>query len=264
LTKPVITLLDIETAPLGAHVWGLWDQTVGLNQIAQEWSILSYCGLPLDGRKKDMEYRDNRDAKDPRDDSMLLEALWLILDESDFIIAQNGKKFDSRKIQARLIAAGYPPPRPYQVIDTMLMAKEVAAFTSNKQEWLTKHLTSGNSKDSHKAFPGFELWRECLAGNPLAWKAMEKYNRQDVWSMRDLYLRLRPWAKTHPNVAIFAESDKPACPRCGDDRQFKQDGFLYTNAGKYERMHCGHCGGWSKGRYTRNTKEVRKAQYGSV
>lgn len=262
-TKPIITLLDIETAPLLGNVWGLWDQTVGLNQIEKEWRILSFCAMPLEGRKKDMVYLDNRGANDPRDDAALLEHLWSVLNVSDFIIAQNGKKFDSRKIQARLIAERFVPPSPYQVIDTMLMAKEVAAFTSNKQEWLTDHLTDNNKKDSHKEFPGFELWKECLAGNPRAWRCMEKYNRKDVWSMRDLYLALRPWAKTHPNVAIYAESDKAACPRCGS-HHFKQEGWTFTNAGKYERMHCGSCGGWSKGRYTRNTIAQRKAQYASV
>lgn len=219
--------------------------------------------MPLEGKRKDMEYLDNRDAADPRDDSILLARMWEILDQSDFIIAQNGKRFDSRKIHARLIAEGYPPPSPYQVIDTMIMAKGVAAFTSNKQEWLTTHLTSGNKKDSHKEFPGFELWRECLAGNLRAWRAMEKYNRKDVWSMKDLYLVLRPWAKQHPNVAIFAEADTAACPRCGSD-DIKQDGHVFTNAGKYERFKCGHCGGWSKGRYSRNSKESRKVQYAAA
>ncbi len=260
--KPNTILLDIETCALTAHSWGLFDVTIGLNQIIQEWRIMSFCAMPLEGKRKDMVYMDNRDG-DPRDDTALLHTLWEILDAADFIIAHNGKRFDSRKIQARLIAEGFPPPAPYQVIDTMLMAREVAAFTSNKQEWLTTHLTDGNKKDGHKEFPGFDLWKECLKNNPRAWVAMEKYNRQDVWSMRDMYLRLRPWTKRHPNVAIYADSESPACPRCGSE-DFQQVGHSYTNAGKYERMHCGACGGWSKGRYSKNTQAVRKVQYGAA
>ena len=38
---PKIGLIDIETAPIEAHVWGLWDQNVGLNQIKTDWAALS-------------------------------------------------------------------------------------------------------------------------------------------------------------------------------------------------------------------------------
>ena len=258
MTQAKIGLLDIETAPLIANVWGLFDQNVGLNQIDTEWAILSYCFKPLGGGKKSIVYRDNRDSENPRDDHEILTELWHILNDYDFIIAQNGKRFDSRKIQARLILAGFVPPKPYVVIDTMLMARQVAAFTSNKLEWLSDKL-SPTKKESHEDFPGFELWRECLKGNPKAWAAMKRYNIQDVVSMEHVYLALRPWYKGHPNVHIHAETDTPGCPKCGSEN-VTQEGFTFTTAGKYERFVCGDCGGWSRGRYTRNTKETRYAQ----
>ena len=36
MTGPKILIVDIETAPIVAQVWGLFDQNVGLNQIAQD------------------------------------------------------------------------------------------------------------------------------------------------------------------------------------------------------------------------------------
>lgn len=256
---PKVGLLDIETSPITGYVWSLWKQNVGLNQIKAEWNILSFCFKELGSST--IEYEDIRPVGtvfDPTNDFKLVKRLWEICDEYDILIAQNGKRFDMPKIQARFVLAGFPPPSPYKVIDTLLMARQQFNFTSNKLEWLTDKLTT-TKKQKHKDFPGFELWSECLKGNPLAWDEMREYNIPDVTSMEELYLVLRPWYVGHPNVAIYSDSDETACPKCAST-DIAQDGWTYTQSGKYERMHCGGCGGWSRGRYTRNTITQRKAQ----
>ena len=251
---PRVLLIDIETSPITGYVWGLFKQNVGLNQIKAEWNILSFCAKWLG--EPEIIYDDVRDH--PADDSTLLQQLWDLLNEADLVICQNGKRFDVPKIQARLIMAGYLPPSPFKVVDTMLMAKQQFGFTSKKLEWMTTYLTE-TKKDKHAKFPGFELWSECLKGNPDAWDEMREYNIPDVTSMEELYLKLRPWYVGHPNVAIYCNSEQAACPKCGS-HDVQQDGWTYTQSGKYERYHCGNCGGWSRGRYTRNSTAVRKAQ----
>lgn len=255
MTQAKIGLIDIETAPLRAHVWGLFDQNVGLNQIDTEWTILSYAFKPLGAGKKHIVYRDA--AGNPRDDAHLVWELRQIMHDYDFLIAQNGKRFDMRKMRARMILNGLPPPSPVRIIDTMLMARQVAAFTSNKLEWLSTYL-SNITKDKHKAFPGFELWSECLADNPKAWAAMRKYNIPDILSMEEVYLRLRPWVTGHPNVAAYSDSEKRACPVCGSTA-LVQDGVTYTNVSKYNRYCCQSCGAWSRDRYTINSKAKRRS-----
>ena len=51
-TKPKILFLDIETCPIIADVWKLWDNNVGLNQIIKDWSIIAWAEMrkynPLD------------------------------------------------------------------------------------------------------------------------------------------------------------------------------------------------------------------------
>jgi len=249
-----IGLIDIETAPVQAHVWGLFDQNVGLNQIETEWSILSFCFKPLGAKLSAIEYKDAKG--DPRNDSALVARLWEIMHEYDFLIAQNGKRFDMRKMRARMILYNMPPPSPVTVIDTMLMARQVAAFTSNKLEWLSEYLSSVK-KSKHKEFPGFELWAECLKDNPRAWAAMRKYNIPDVTSMEQVYLRLRPWASGHPNVAAFTDSLNIACPKCGSEK-VELDGTHHTNVSQYNRYRCLSCGGWSRDRYTINSKAKRR------
>lgn len=252
---PRVLLLDIETAPITAYVWSLWKQNVGLNQIKEEWNILSYCAKWLGDAR--IIYDDARE--DPSDDSHLVQQLWDLVNEADIIIAQNGKRFDVPKIQARFLLQGFPPPSPFKVIDTLLMARQQFGFTSNKLEWLTDKLCT-TKKSKHTKYPGFDLWAECLKGNMDAWDEMRDYNIPDVTSMEELYLKLRPWYVGHPNVAIYNDSDVPACPKCGSE-SIQQKGWTYTQAGKYERMHCSGCLGWSRGRYTRNTKEQRNAQF---
>jgi predicted RNA-binding Zn-ribbon protein involved in translation (DUF1610 family) len=254
MRKPIIYTLDIETAPIDAAVWGLFKQNVGLNQIRKDWTILSVAYKAY-GKVK-VDYHDTSAKEDVRDDAELLGLIWSVLDEADIIIAQNGVRFDVKKINARFIQAGLLPPRPYKVIDTLLMAKQVAAFTSNKLEWLSSILTN-TPKDRHNAFPGMELWNECLRGNPAAWRAMKRYNKRDVPACEEVYTKLRPYYVGHPNLAQYYDDEKRRCPKCGSTH-VRQCGTVFTQASEYHQYRCDDCGGYSRDRYTINSKEKRR------
>lgn len=253
---PTITTLDIETAPITAYVWGLFKVNVSLNQIIQDWSILSlgWKHLGVD----DVHYQDVSGQADLRDDTALLVMLWHILDEADFIIAQNGRRFDIKKIQARFVQAGMPPPSPFRIIDTLEMAKDVAAFTSNKLDWLSQILTD-SPKDHHDEFPGMSLWTECLEDNPRAWAAMKTYNLGDIPSCEKVYLALRPYYSQHPNIAAHYDDEAVRCPRCGSTHIGPTGDSTFTNVSEYKRYKCGDCGGFSRSRFTLNSKQKRQA-----
>ena len=38
-----ILLLDIEMAPNVAHVWGIWDQNIGINQLQESSYVMCYA-----------------------------------------------------------------------------------------------------------------------------------------------------------------------------------------------------------------------------
>lgn len=251
---PRIRTLDIETSPIVAHVWSLFKVNIGLNQIVKEWSILSYCVKTLGSKK--VIYDDTSKMADPRDDSKLLLGLHAILCDTDIVIAQNGKAFDLKKINARFIEAGLPPCPPIKVIDTMLAARAVAKFTSNRLAWLSEHLTD-TPKYEHTEFPGMELWNECLKGNSKAWAVMKKYNCIDVPGTEELYLKLRPYMVGHPNLAAYYDDDKMRCPRCAGTALVKQDAPALTQTGEYHRYQCSGCGGFARSRYTLNSKAKR-------
>lgn len=262
---PKIATLDIETAPIVAHVWGLFDQNVGLSQIVRDWAILSYAVKAIGAEP--VYYHDTFDQTDRYNDTEVVSDLWDILHEADFIVAQNGVRFDLKKIRARLLVHGFNPPAPTKVLDTLLYARRIGGFTSNKLEHLSAVLAPEFAKSKHKKFPGHELWAEFIKGNPEAREEMRSYNPQDVRATEAVYLRLRPWVGGHPNLANFTgfdgERPKFRCPVCGGDH-VNQDGVAHTNVGQYMRLYCNDCGAWSRSRTTENALHKRRHQLTST
>ncbi len=255
IPRPRILTLDIETSPIVAYVWRTWKENIGPAQILQDWSIMSFAAKWFG--VNEVMYEDTSGQTDYRDDTLLLLPLWKLLDSADIIVAQNGIAFDMKKINARFLMAGMPPPSTYRVVDTLQEARKIAKFTSNRLEFLSTILTD-TPKDHHSEFPGIELWKQCLAGNPKAWAAMRKYNIRDIVSTEKVYIKMRPFIVGHPNVAAYQDPEVASCPKCGSEDVHPR-GFVYTQTGKYQKYRCGHCLGWSRGRYTENTMTTRKA-----
>lgn len=252
---PKILTLDLETAPLQSYHWGLFDQNISINQIQVEWSILSYSAKWLHEKKVMYKDTSGRGVAKVRDDSELLKDLWKLLDEADIVVTQNGISFDIKKINSRMLMAKMKPYSPIKQIDTKVEAKRHFNHTSNRLEWMSKHLTN-TKKDTHKEFPGFELWTECLKDNPKAWREMRKYNIKDTVATEELYLAMRPWIAGHHNVAVYSSMDKEQCPKCGSTH-IQLRGAVMTQTGKYRRIQCQDCGGWSRTRKLENSKQKR-------
>jgi len=91
---------------------------------------------------------------------------------------------------------------------------------------------------------GFILWRKCMDGDEKALKKMNKYCRGDIVATEDLYYRIRPFIKGHPNLALYFNTNEERCPNCGSD-DLKNEGFYYTPAGKWQSLRC-VCGALSR------------------
>ena len=259
---PKILVIDIETAPLESYTWGIWEQNVGLEQIKVDWSILSYAAKWV-GQHKAI-YRDTggRGVDKVRDDSVLLPEIWQLMDEAELIVAQNGVKFDIKKINYRLAEQNFAPYSPVRVIDTLLVSRRMFAATSHKLGWLSQKLTD-TPKSKHHKFPGFELWLECLKDNPAAWAEMKKYNIQDIRATEKLYLKQRPWIPNHPNLGTYDLRAGGVCPKCSSPK-LEPNGTAILQAGVYARYKCKSCGGHSRGKELMNTIEVRKSKMVNV
>jgi len=249
--KPKVLLFDIETAPILAYTWGIWDQNIALNQIKQDWFVLSWSAKWLGS--KEVMYMDQREAKDVSDDKPLLEGIWKLLDEADVVVTQNGKAFDQKKLYARFILNGMKPPSSFQHHDTKKIASKHFAFTSNKLEYLTDKLNTKYKKIKNS---GFTLWTRCLAGDLNAWKEMEKYNKYDVLALEELYLKLMAW-EPKVNYSVFMDETafKCACGCVG----LRSKGYAYNSSGKYKRYICKKCGKNYQSKQNELTLEKRKS-----
>jgi hypothetical protein len=253
LVGPKVLTLDIETAPIMASVWRLFDQNVGLNMIEQDWYILSWAAKWM--HEDNVIYQDKSDTWEDEKDYDLLQGIHALLEEADIIITQNGKKFDAKKLNARFILNGMRPPSSYRHIDTLQEAKKHFGFTSNKLEYMTDKLCKTYKKLTHGEFPGFELWKECLRGNAKAWQEMQDYNIHDVLSLEELYTIMLPWMKTHLNINLYHPGNELLC-RCGGS-EFSHNGYSYSNLSKFDRFQCTSCGAEVRGRTNLLSKEKR-------
>lgn len=237
MTSPKILFLDIETAPLLSYTWGTFDQNVALNQIVKDWAIISWSAK-WKGDKKIL-YQDVRAQKDKYDDKKILKGIWKLIDDADILVTQNGKSFDLKKLNARFLKHKFQPPSSYQHIDTLRLAKKHFSFTSNKLEYMTNEFNVEFKKLKHEKFGGFELWKQCLAGNRAAWKEMEKYNKHDVLALEELYEKLIAW-DGDTTMPLFTEDGIRTCS-CGS-KDFQKYGFHLTKAGRKQRYRCTKCG----------------------
>ena len=238
-----ILLLDIETAPNTAYVWGAWKQNISQNQWREKGWIMSAALKWLD--EDEILYLENRSHKDKN----IVKKIFSYLDDADIVVAHNAKRFDIPYILGRGVALGLRPPSPFHVVDTLTVARNKFRFVSNSLANLAEELGTTRKRE-HGKYPGFLLWTECLNGNPEAWTVLEEYNRYDVKVLEEIYLKMRPYMTNHPNVSVFSEEGDVACPKCGS-HHIRYRGYYKTKAGLvYRKFVCVSCGGWGRHRFS--------------
>lgn len=244
---PKILILDIETAPLKAWAWRLWKQDIFIDQIISDWMMLTWSAKWL----FDSEIMSDRCTGDEvidENDRRIIEGLWDLLDEADIVVAHNGDKFDIPKCNSRFLSHGMAPPSPYKQIDTKKVAKNQLGESSNKLEALARKFGFEG-----KIKVDFDLWKACMGGSNDALADMETYNRQDVSVLEEVYLRLLPYIKSHPNYGIYMDVNHPVCSSCGS-AELIPGGYYYTFTGKYRTYQCSRCGSFSRERHSESPK----------
>lgn len=244
-TQPKILFLDIETSPNIGFTWGKYEQNV-IKFITESY-LLSFAYKWQGEQTKALCLQDfNRYKRDKKDDGPLAAALRDLLSEADIVIAHNGDRFDLKKSHTFFIRNRLSPPSPYQTVDTLKEARKYFYFNSNKLDDLGEYLGVGRKIKTG----GFELWERCLAGESKAWKEMVDYNKQDVDLLEQVYLRLRPYMRTHPSLFLL-----DACTACGG--KVRKQGTKMTTTGPRQKLQCGACGKWSTGKITKEPQLLR-------
>lgn len=236
-----ILLLDIESSPNTAHVWGLWQQNVSINQLMESSYVLCYAAKWY-GDKEVMF--DSVHKSRPK---TMLKGIHRLLNDADAVVHYNGTKFDIPTLNKEFLLHSFNPPSPYKQIDLLRVVRSNFRFPSNKLDYVAQRLNLGK-KHEHE---GHELWVKCMNGDKDAWKRMEKYNIQDVVLLENLYGHLLPWIKSHPNHNLF--SDGHVCPNCSSS-SLQRRGTAISATGTYQRYQCRSCGTWSQ-----STKSIKSS-----
>lgn len=223
---------DIETAPMIVTTWGLYPKSLPHEGILQDWFII--CGAWKSG---DSDKVHAVSIKNAPDDYLVTKALGEAVSKADVIVHHNGNRFDIKKLNARLIFHGLPPVPPVPMVDTLREVKKIAAFSSNRLDYLAKVLVGEGKMHTE---PG--LWLKALKGNKPAIKKMVDYNKVDVIRLEQVYNKLRPYFKSHPHIGAMSQLDKNhSCPKCGSTN-LRKNGFRYTATGlKKQEVQCTNC-----------------------
>lgn len=228
-----ILLLDLETAPNLATVWGLFKQNISLNQLIDSSYTLCWAAKWYG---EDTIYFDSIHRSTPR---QMTRRIHKMLNEADAVVHYNGKKFDIPTLNRDFLLQGLTPPSPYKQIDLLTTVRTQFRAPSNKLDYWVNKLGLG-TKVKHE---GHELWLKCMNGDDEAWGRMEQYNINDVDILEKLYDKVRPWIKNHPNHAVH--TGLAVCPNCGG-HHLQRRGLAVTSTLKYQRYRCNDCGTWSR------------------
>lgn len=247
-----ILILDIENAPMMSYHWGVWKQNIGQPmRVEGDRSYMMSIAMKWLG-EDEIHYFETR----TEDDKDLVAKTLEFVDKADIVVAHNGKSFDMKKINAYAIMNGLNPPSPYRQVDTLIEARKHFMFERNTLAHVAKALGCSDKLD-HAKFQGFDLWKECMKGNEEAWAEMKKYNIQDIVTLEEVYLKMRPYIKGHPNVATTSGATDRRCTACGSSNLVEY-GYSTTNVSKFQRYKCTDCHSYSRGRTNLLNKESRE------
>jgi len=244
--QPIIMFWDIETAPLIATTWGLYPKSIPHEGILQDWFII--CGAwRYSTSDKIHAVAINKVA----DDYAVTKALRNAVAKADVIVHHNGNKFDIKKLNARIIFHGLDPLPPIPMVDTLREIKKIAAFSSNRLDYLAKTLVGKG-----KLHTSPSLWLEVLKGSKQAVKDMVTYNKIDVIRLQQVYKRLVPYFKNHPHLGAMSGLDRNhSCPKC-QSTNLHRNGYRFTATGlRKQEVKCLDCGSYH--RISTNEKAIK-------
>jgi DNA polymerase elongation subunit (family B) len=215
------------------YTWGLFgNDYIPIDRIVQDWSIICGAWKELGSKKIHVAK-----ATTIGDDYEVVKTIRDALADADVIIAHNGDSFDVKKLNARIIFHKLEPLPKLIQVDTKKEAKKVAAFSSNKLDYLAQTLVGEG-----KLPTDMELWKAVMAGNKKALKAMIEYCKVDVVRLEQVYERLLPYMKNPPHRGVLAGQDRNcSCKACGST-SVKLNGVRFTAAGvKKQEVKCKEC-----------------------
>ncbi len=263
-----ILYYDVETSPIIAPVWGLWENDVYYEHIIIPWHIISAAYAWNDGPVTGI--RTSRGLQ-PDKDKEVVKELYEQVAKADIIIAHNNDKFDQRKLSARALFHNLKPIPPVKTIDTLKVAKKYFKLDSNRLDYIGEHLGLGRKLSTPKG-----LWLRAIASEIISNPHLKKKEKEKIWRdqeeaiaemdaycqvdvelLRNVYKKMRPFIQNHPNANVIGNAEGvDVCPNCSSEKLQKR-GFHFTRTGAKQRYCCRDCGAWSSSGTSIRKADVR-------
>lgn len=249
---PNILVFDIETSQMLVKVWQLrGNEYIDAGRIIKDWFVLCWSAKWLFDDHVMTGVLTPSEAK-TGNDRRVVKKIWELFNKAEIVIAHNGDRFDIAKLKARFLKYQLGLPSQYQSVDTLKVARREFRLTSNKLDYICKFLGIPAKIETG----GVDLWDRAEAGESKALAKMDEYCQNDVYILEQMYLKLRPYIRNHPNLALYMENAYEVCPNCGSEKL--EWGYLYhTRTNQYESAKCKDCGAFMRSRKTNLDKDKR-------
>ena len=252
-SKPRIILFDLETIPDMKEAMKVWPQLSnypGLTLRATITTIIC-AGWKILGEKK-IHCINAWDfpnwKKNINDDSRVVKEIYKVLKDADQVVTHNGKRFDWKFLQTRLMKHRLTPLHKIHHVDTCAEAKRNLFAFNNRLGTISKLVADTDKLDNG----GWDLWVQVSQRKAKALKLMTRYCKQDVKVLEDVYMALRPIVTGVVNYNRF--TDVAGCHACGSTKLISR-GWRITQTQKYKRYQCTNCSAY--GRYDKKGNNGR-------
>lgn len=251
--KPKILYLDIENSRMIVEfpTYSLKDNNyIHPKYIKQDWYITCAAWGWLDNsakKIKGIKCVAGSDfpafKKDFTNDLGVVKALHKVIQEADLIVGHNSDSFDIKKINYKFIKHGLEPIDLCPTVDTLKAARRYAKSSSNSLFFLAKEF--GVTMKIALA-PG--IMHKADEGCVKSLKKLVDYNKGDIKAGAELYFKLLPYIKNHPNlnrvIGIQRASNAKGINNCGSCGSHKiiKNGYRATSSGRKQRYICQDCG----------------------
>lgn len=188
---PKVLYFDIERAPGEAYYYDRKTEYIPTNFLKVEPFIICWSSAWVgDKIKIESQCVTTAEAK-RRDDKRILQRLWELMDEADYIVGHNVDGFDLRKVGNRFLQLGMSAPLRHKTIDTLKLARKFVPFESNGLEYISVRLGNKPKRDIT-----FADWRRIVeTGDAETLRTAARYCNGDVREGIKIYKRLRDYVE---------------------------------------------------------------------
>lgn len=192
--EPKILYIDIETALMKVYIYDLFvpGKRINKDMIIKNSYVINWAAAWLDRdyqiKGKIMSECLTTKEAVKQDDKRILEPLFYMLDETDYVCGHNSNNFDIKKLKWRFLKHGWGFPHEAKKLDSFTMSGRHTKPASRGLEHLSVEFGGKRKK-------GLDLqeWQEIVElGTPKLLRKADRYCRGDV---KEGVLVLRTYAK---------------------------------------------------------------------